>query len=945
MDRILLRFSLFILLFTLTQRGSTQCFYTLIMADSYGDGWDGGQILVISGANISAFSLDDGYADTVQILVTPGLPLSMTWVDGGFTFDVESFILLNDVGDTLFLASSPQPIVFYEGIGACVTCATPLNFNIENVYDTRVKLRWTPDPNSVNSAVNWKVIYGVQGFLPQDGVGDTITVTTPKVTITGLQKKSKYDAYLVQNCGPGDLSKVIGPLSFETYWTNDVGISGVVTPVSKCGLGFEKVTVIMKNHGSAPQSLIPFRYFVNGQDAGVGQPGDGFYTGVLGKDSCEILEFETMFNFEEPGEYRIDVITEMNGDEDLQNDTFTYYVNNTLEAPYAQGFEQWDGGWFVETGSVAPSWAYGTPNKAFIATAAEGEKAWVTGGLAGAYNINEKSYLHSPCYDFSSLTIDPYLSCAVIYKSELNSDGAWLEISFNEGQTWTKVGAQGQGINWYNTDAQFWSGQSSGWVNARIVLTGASGQANVQLRFVFDTDPSVIDEGFGVDNIRISNNVAKDLAPVLIKTQGESQSLACGKQADKVILTIANLGSESFTPTQLAYSINGGIPVVETVNIALIAPNASYTYTFVGTFDSRDKESLIKCWIIASGDQVAPNDTFQYRVNYAPFALPLKENFEASEFLPANWDTNPTNSGNVYFSGAHSNVSNVFAVNLYSSIPSFTLNAPRVGLLNTGSVLKFDYRIVDYSFPNPATIYLFGNKVDVQISKDCGSTYQNVYTITPTNHIPSTDMKTISVNLTNFENEDVKLRFKGTYFIGDYWVDIDNINILTCAENFNLSANVLVPSAGGTGQIAILTDGGNAPYQYAWSNGATTKSVDNLSPNTYTVTVTDALGCTDVIVIPLGVSATDEIAGLSHLVLYPNPSTGLATLRAEFDHATDVEMEVFNMQGQRVWMGQVLHTDLVSQSLDLTAYPQGLYLVRLTADGQSLSRKLLIAGE
>nr|MBK9649980.1 SprB repeat-containing protein [Bacteroidota bacterium] len=46
------------------------------------------------------------------------------------------------------------------------------------------------------------------------------------------------------------------------------------------------------------------------------------------------------------------------------------------------------------------------------------------------------------------------------------------------------------------------------------------------------------------------------------------------------------------------------------------------------------------------------------------------------------------------------------------------------------------------------------------------------------------------------------------------------------------------------GAISINIAGGTTPYTYAWSNGATTQNISNLSPNTYTITVTDANGCT-----------------------------------------------------------------------------------------------------
>ncbi|WP_191906990.1 T9SS type A sorting domain-containing protein [Adhaeribacter soli] len=56
------------------------------------------------------------------------------------------------------------------------------------------------------------------------------------------------------------------------------------------------------------------------------------------------------------------------------------------------------------------------------------------------------------------------------------------------------------------------------------------------------------------------------------------------------------------------------------------------------------------------------------------------------------------------------------------------------------------------------------------------------------------------------------------------------------------AANVTCHGAA-NGTATVSASGGTAPYTYLWSNGATTATISNLAPGTYTVTSTDAKGC------------------------------------------------------------------------------------------------------
>ena len=48
------------------------------------------------------------------------------------------------------------------------------------------------------------------------------------------------------------------------------------------------------------------------------------------------------------------------------------------------------------------------------------------------------------------------------------------------------------------------------------------------------------------------------------------------------------------------------------------------------------------------------------------------------------------------------------------------------------------------------------------------------------------------------------------------------------------------------GSASVTVSGATSPYSYNWSNGTTSSSISNVTSGTYTVTITDAAGCTDV---------------------------------------------------------------------------------------------------
>jgi uncharacterized repeat protein (TIGR01451 family) len=69
--------------------------------------------------------------------------------------------------------------------------------------------------------------------------------------------------------------------------------------------------------------------------------------------------------------------------------------------------------------------------------------------------------------------------------------------------------------------------------------------------------------------------------------------------------------------------------------------------------------------------------------------------------------------------------------------------------------------------------------------------------------------------------------------------------LVTSPPQLFINLAVTNPTCGvNNGSIQSFVSGGTPPYIYLWSNGATTQNLSNLSVGTYTVTITDANGCT-----------------------------------------------------------------------------------------------------
>jgi large repetitive protein len=194
----------------------------------------------------------------------------------------------------------------------------------------------------------------------------------------------------------------------------------------------------------------------------------------------------------------------------------------------------------------------------------------------------------------------------------------------------------------------------------------------------------------------------------------------------------------------------------------------------------------------------------------------------------------------------------------------------------SGSTPPYQYSIDGINFQSsPVFSNLSAGTYNIEVVDTNGCTIIQGVTITQ----PAAPLAIASTTITNAlcnGNSDGTITIHATDGTGPYTFSIDGINYFTdslfsglnassgtayvldannCASTasytigepavLSLTMTPVSATCGATNGIASTTPaGGTGPYTYLWNTSATTQSISNLSPNTYTVLVTDSNGCT-----------------------------------------------------------------------------------------------------
>ncbi|MBP6825780.1 MAG: T9SS type A sorting domain-containing protein [Saprospiraceae bacterium] len=159
---------------------------------------------------------------------------------------------------------------------------------------------------------------------------------------------------------------------------------------------------------------------------------------------------------------------------------------------------------------------------------------------------------------------------------------------------------------------------------------------------------------------------------------------------------------------------------------------------------------------------------------------------------------------------------------------------------------------------------------------------------------------------------------------------------------------------GGNGSINLTVGGGffdflqdPSAYTVTWTgpNNFTSTEEDptGLTAGTYVATISDITGCVDPITVTVSVTTpTKDPESVKTLTLQPNPTSNSVLLNLELANAAEVRAEVLNTLGQSMETINAGKVNTLSQSIDLSRYAEGTYFLRVTVDGETAVRRVVL---
>lgn len=174
---------------------------------------------------------------------------------------------------------------------------------------------------------------------------------------------------------------------------------------------------------------------------------------------------------------------------------------------------------------------------------------------------------------------------------------------------------------------------------------------------------------------------------------------------------------------------------------------------------------------------------------------------------------------------------------------------------------------------------------------------------------------------------------------------------VTILSELTIQLDTILDDKGGLniGAVQISVGGSLSPYTFEWFRNnillpnATNEDLENIGNGSYTVLVTDEIGCT----ATAGPFVVDSLVSTkipewgNGLLIMPNPTTGQLSVIFPTQMSEDVYFTTFDMTGRLVFQQTVEAPQ--QMDFDLSSLADGMYTILIRVKDQVLARKIVVS--
>jgi gliding motility-associated-like protein len=500
--------------------------------------------------------------------------------------------------------------------------------------------------------------------------------------------------------------------------------------------------------------------------------------------------------------------------------------------PFTEDFEASNGNWAAFGAGI--DWEWGAPTKPVISASFSGNNCWVAGTLnTSFYTYGERSYIQSPCFDFSSLQF-PSVSFAVFWECEKGFDGANFQSSVDGGVSWQNVGGANEpgncmNANWFNTaninnlsglvtNREGWSGNiqassgscvggngSGGWLIAKHCMANLAGEPDVIFRFTFGAGTQCNNyDGFAIDDFTIREAPA-NTASISASCIGNN--------------TYAFTATVNQCPDGLLWNFGDGSTAT--------GATASHTYSASGVYNV-SFTATGPCNAAAVATQAI--EVIGVNVDFEESSCAATPDGKAFITNPQTgfayaWSTSPAQFSDTAFNLAAGEYTiTVTKANACSATASVTVTQASSPSVASALVMN------DTCFQGTGMIAVLAT----------GGTAPYIYAWSngaQTNTLSGVNAGSYALTVTDDKSCSASAAYTILNVSGLQLEVVDRKDVSCLATK--------------DGSATVRVRGGDSPYQYQWSGSSSDSVLRNAAVGFYSVTVNDSKGCADSLTVEI----------------------------------------------------------------------------------------------